>query len=271
MKNEFDITGKVIVITGGTGILGNAICRHLAAAGAKVAILGRDATKGKELENAIKAEGNIALFLVSDVLNLEILQKNHDEIKAKFGPVDILINAAGGNMAGANITPDQTFFDLDLDQLRKVIDLNLYGTVYPTRIFAKEMVDRKEGNIINFTSATVARPMTRVIGYSAAKSAVHNFTKWLAVEFSQKYGDKIRVNSICPGFFLTEQNRTLLTNPDGSLTPRGHKIIDSTPFGRMGVPEDLNGAIHWLCSEASRFVNGQNIIVDGGFDAYSGV
>lgn len=271
MKNEFDITGKVIVVTGGTGVLGNAICRYLAAEGAKVAILGRDAAKGKALADAIKAEGHTALFLVSDVLNLEILQKNHDEIKATFGPVDVLINAAGGNRAGANVLPEQSFFDLDPDQLRQVIDLNLYGTIYPTRIFTKEMVDRKQGNIINFTSATVARPMTRVIGYSVAKSAIHNFTKWLAVEFSQKYGDKIRVNSICPGFFLTEQNRTLLTNEDGSLTPRGHKIINSTPFGRMGVADELNGTIQWLCSDASRFVNGQNIIVDGGFDAYSGV
>jgi NAD(P)-dependent dehydrogenase (short-subunit alcohol dehydrogenase family) len=271
MKNEFNIAGKVIVITGGTGVLGSAVSKHLASQGAKVAILGRDAVKGKALESEIKAEGNEALFLVSDVLNIEILQQNHDEIKAKFGPVDVLINAAGGNRAGANVLPEQSFFDLDLDQLRQVIDLNLYGTIYPTRVFTKEMVDRKEGNIINFTSATVARPMTRVIGYSAAKSAIQNFTKWLAVEYSQKYGDKIRVNSICPGFFLTEQNRTLLTNEDGSLTPRGHKIINSTPFGRMGVADELNGTIQWLCSDASRFVNGQNIIVDGGFDAYSGV
>jgi NAD(P)-dependent dehydrogenase (short-subunit alcohol dehydrogenase family) len=271
MKNEFNITGKVIVITGGTGVLGSSICKYLAAEGAKIAILGRDAVKGKALENEIKAAGHQALFLVSDVLNIDILEKNHEDIKKAFGPVDVLINAAGGNRAGANVLPDQSFFDLDLDQLRQVIDVNLYGTIYPTRVFTKEMVARKTGNIINFTSATVARPMTRVIGYSVAKSAVYNFTKWLAVEFSQKYGDKIRVNAICPGFFLTEQNRTLLTNEDGSLTPRGHKIIAATPFGRMGVADELTGAIHWLCSDASRFVNGQNIIVDGGFDAYSGV
>jgi NAD(P)-dependent dehydrogenase (short-subunit alcohol dehydrogenase family) len=271
MNNEFDISGKVIVVTGGTGVLGSSICKYLAGAGAKVAILGRDAARGKALEEEIVSTAGQALFLVSDVLNIETLQQNHDQITARLGEIDVLINAAGGNRAGANVQPDQTFFDLDPEQLRQVIDLNLYGTIYPTRVFAKGMVERRRGNIINFTSATVARPMTRVIGYSAAKSAVHNFTKWLAVEFSQKYGDKIRVNSICPGFFLTEQNRSLLTNPDGSLTPRGNKIITSTPFARMGSAGELNGTILWLCSDASAFVNGQNIIVDGGFDAYSGV
>jgi len=271
MQNEFNLAGKVIAVTGGTGVLGASICEYLASEGAKVAILGRDVTKGKTIESQILAAGNQALFLVSDVLNLEILQQNHDEIVAKLGPVDVLINAAGGNRTGATVEPEQSFMDLDMEQLRQVIELNLYGTIYPTRVFAKEMIARKAGNIINFTSATVKRPMTRVIGYSAAKSAIDNFTKWLAVEFSQKYGDNMRVNSLSPGFFLTEQNRKLLTNEDGTLTERSRRVITGTPFGRMGETHELNGAIHWLCSDASRFVNGQTIIVDGGFDAYSGV
>jgi NAD(P)-dependent dehydrogenase (short-subunit alcohol dehydrogenase family) len=271
MENDFDIRGKVVVVTGGTGVLGNSLCRHLAAQGARVMILGRDENRGKALESDIIRQGFEAWFLQTDVLNIPVLEGNYTDIMTRYEIIDVLINAAGGNSAGATVTPDQSFLDLDMNELRQVIDLNLYGTIYPVSVFAKVMIERKEGVILNFTSATVNRPMTRVVGYSAAKSAIQNFTKWLAVEFSQKYGDKLRVNAISPGFFLTEQNRSLLTNSDGTSTERGKKILAATPFGRLGEAKELHGAIQWLCSDASRFVTGQTIVVDGGFDAFSGV
>jgi len=271
MDNEFDIKGKVIVVTGGTGVLGNSLCAYLASKGARMVILGRDVHRGKELENRIVETGGEAWFLQTDVLDIALLEQNYADIMTRYGVIDVLINAAGGNRAGATVAPDQSFPDLDMNELRQVIDLNLYGTIYPVYVFSKAMIGRKEGVILNFTSATVNRPMTRVVGYSAAKSAIQNFTQWLAVEFAQKYGDKLRVNAISPGFFLTEQNRSLLTNSDGTWTERGKKILAATPFTRLGEAQELHGAIQWLCSDASRFVTGQTIIVDGGFDAYSGV
>lgn len=271
MENEFNIDGKVIVITGGTGILGSSLSIYLASKGARVVILGRNIERGLELENRILKNGDEAWFLQTDVLNLSMLQKNYDDIMARYGVIDVLINGAGGNRPGATVMPDQSFFDMDMNELRQVIDLNLYGTMYPVSVFAKVMAINRKGVIINFTSATVNRPMTRVVGYSAAKSAIQNFTQWLAVELAQKYGDEMRVNAISPGFFLTEQNRSLLINKDGSWTERSQKILAATPFGRLGEPQELHGAMLWLCSDASRFVTGQTIIVDGGFDAYSGV
>lgn len=271
MKNEFDIQDKVIVVTGGTGILGSSLCHYLAAQGAKIVILGRDTERGEALQKHIQSRGYEACFFQTDVLDLNVLRRNYDGIVARYHRIDVLINAAGGNRAGATVSPDQSFFELDMNELRQVIDLNLYGTIYPVSIFAKAMAEQKRGVIINFTSATVTRPMTRVVGYSAAKSAIQNFTKWLAVELAQKYGNQLRVNAISPGFFLTEQNRSLLTNEDGSWTERGRKIIAATPFDRLGEPCELHGAIQWLCSDASRFVTGQTLVVDGGFDAYSGV
>ncbi|MDP4270771.1 MAG: SDR family oxidoreductase [Bacteroidota bacterium] len=262
---------KVIVITGATGVLCRAIALNLAENGATVVCLARKKEAGDALVKEITDKGGKAYFFTTDVTDIEKLKKNREEILATCGTIDVLINGAGGNMPGANVLPDQSLLDLDLDELRKAIDLNLYGTIYPTQIFSEVMIRNKKGNIINFTSVTVDRPMTRVIGYSSAKAAIANFTKWLAVEFAQKYGDQMRVNAIRPGFYLTEQNRSLLTNPDGSLTERGGKIINMTPMGRMGRPEELCGAVLYLCSDDSSFMNGQTITVDGGFETYSGV
>lgn len=271
MQDLFDLTGKVAVVTGGNGILGRSMCAALAGKQAKVAIIGRNKESGEEVVAEIKKNGGEASFFVSDVLNLKKLTEVKAEILAQYGHVDILVNAAGGNMPGACIQPDQSFFDVNMEAMKSVIELNYFGTLYPIRVFAEDMVKQGHGNIINITSATVERPLTRVLGYSSAKAAVKNLTQWLSVEFAQKYGEKIRVNALTPGFFLTEQNRFLLTNPDGSLTPRGTLIIQNTPQKRMGNPEDLQGALIYLASDASRFVTGTTTIVDGGFDAFSGV
>lgn len=271
MKDLFDLTGKVAVVTGGNGILGRAMCAGLCAKGAKVAILGRNKESGEEVASEIRRNGGDATFFVTDVLNIENLKLVKTEVLAKYGAIDILVNAAGGNMPGASVQPHQSFFDIDMDAMRKVLDLNYFGTLYPIRVFAEEMVKQGSGSIINITSATSERPLTRVLGYSSAKAAVKNLTEWLAVEFAQKYGQGIRVNALTPGFFLTEQNRFLLTNQDGSLTARGSLIIQNTPQRRMGNPEDLQGALVYLASDASRFVTGTTTIVDGGFNAFSGV
>lgn len=229
MTNLFSIDKKVILITGGCGILGSCMAHHLAAEGAKVVILDRNEEAGNKLINEIKAKGHEAMFLVTDVLNKEILEENRAVILAEYGSIDVLINAAGGNMGGATIAPDQTFFDLQLDAFRKVVDLNLFGTVIPTMVFASAMVDQKKGSIINISSESALRPLTRVVGYGAAKAAVSNFTQYMAGELATKFGSGLRVNAMAPGFFLTEQNRTLLTNPDGSLTDRAKTIIAHTP------------------------------------------
>lgn len=269
MINLFDIQGKVVVITGGTGILGSAMSKYLAQQGARVIILGRNAVVGEALAADIRAMGNEALFLISDVMNSAILEQNRTDILAKYGKIDALINAAGGNMAGATIRPDQSFFDLDSEAFRNVVDLNLFGTVLPTRVFAQAMVEGGAGNIINVSSESALRPLTRVVGYGASKAAVTNFTKYMAGELGIKFGDKFRVNAIAPGFFLTEQNRTLMTNPDGSFTPRAESVIAHTPFRRLGKPEELLGSVHYLLSDASSFVTGTVLVIDGGFDAFS--
>lgn len=269
MSNLFSVKDKVILLTGGSGILGSCMARHLAAEGAKVVILDRNEDAGNQLVNDIKAAGHEALFLVTDVLNKEILENNKADILAKYGRIDVLINAAGGNMAGATIAPDQTIFDLKLDAFRKVVDLNLFGTVIPTMVFAQAMVEQKKGCIVNISSESALRPLTRVVGYGAAKAAVSNFTQYMAGELSMKFGQGLRVNAMAPGFFITEQNRTLLTNPDGSYTDRAHTILAHTPFGRFGEPEELLGTLQWLVSDASAFVNGVVVPIDGGFDAFS--
>lgn len=269
MTNLFSIDKKVILITGGCGILGSCMAHHLAAEGAKVVILDRNEDAGIKLINEIKAKGHEAMFLVTDVLNKEILEENRAVILAEYGSIDVLINAAGGNMGGATIAPDQTFFDLQLDAFRKVVDLNLFGTVIPTMVFASAMVSQKKGSIINISSESALRPLTRVVGYGAAKAAVSNFTQYMAGELATKFGSGLRVNAMAPGFFLTEQNRTLLTNPDGSLTDRAKTIIAHTPFRRFGEPEELLGTLQWLASDASAFVTGTVTPIDGGFDAFS--
>jgi len=197
------------------------------------------------------------------------MRQTAKEIAEKYGKIDVLINGAGGNMPGATIAPDKTILDLKMDDFRTVVDLNLMGTVIPTVVFAEYMVKAKKGNIVNISSASALRPLTRVAGYGAAKAAVTNFTKYMAGELATKFGENFRVNALCPGFFITEQNRTLLTNPDGTYSDRGKAIIAHTPFRRFGVPEDLLGTLHYLVSDASRFVTGTVAIVDGGFDAFS--
>lgn len=269
MNKLFDITGKVVVITGGTGVLGKAIAKYLALEGAKVVILGRRTEAGNAIVEDIKAAGGEAMFLTTDVMKQEVLEQNLADIVAAYGRVDSLLNAAGGNMPGATIAPDGTFFDLKPEEFQRVLDLNLTGTVIPSQVFLKQMVAQGEGTIVNFSSMAAFRPMTRVAGYAAAKAGISNFTAFLATEVAKKFGEKIRVNAIAPGFFLTEQNRTLLTNPDGSWTQRGADVIRQTPFGRMGEPEELCGTIHYLISDAAKFVTGTVAVVDGGFNTFA--
>ena len=269
MYELFDIKGKVIVITGGTGVLGSSMVEYLAAHGAKVAVLARNKEKGDELVQKVKAAGGEVMFLQTDVTNEVVLKQNAEEISVKYGRIDVLVNGAGGNMPGATIGPDNTIFDLKADDFRKVVDLNLMGTVVPTLVFAEYMVREKRGNIVNVSSASALRPLTRVAGYGAAKAAVTNFTKYMAGEMAIKFGEDFRVNALCPGFFITEQNRTLLTNSDGSYSTRGNTIIAHTPFRRFGSPEELLGTLHYLVSDASKFVTGTVAIVDGGFDSFS--
>lgn len=269
MENLFDIRGRVVVVTGGAGILGRSICDYMAAQGARVVVLDRDEKSGTELVASIREKGGDALFLATDVLDKEVLKANREAILAAYSSIDILLNAAGGNMAGATIPPEGTIFDLEVEAFRKVVDLNLFGTVLPTTVFAEAMVAQKKGVIVNFCSESALRPLTRVVGYGAAKAAIANFTKYMAGELALKFGEGFRVNAIAPGFFLTEQNRTLLTNPDGSHTDRARTIIAHTPFGRFGRPDELLGTIHYLISDASSFVTGTLAVVDGGFDAFS--
>lgn len=269
MGKLFSIQEKVIVITGGTGVLGSVIASYLADEGARVVILGRREDAGIEIVKQIKERGKEALFLKSDVMDEAVLTQNREEILTRYGRIDALLNAAGGNMAGANINPDQTFFDLNMDEFDKVVRLNLTGSVLATQVFLRPMANRKKGIILNFSSMAAFRPMTRVAGYAAAKAGITNFTQFLANEVAAKFGEGIRVNAIAPGFFLTEQNRELLTNPDGTYTQRGKDVIRQTPFKRLGVPDELCGTIHYLVSDASSFVTGTTITVDGGFNCFA--
>ena len=251
MKNLFDIQGQVVVITGGTGVLGREIGEYLALQGAKVVLMGRNEETGKQIVDGIRGKGGEAMFLKTDVMDTAVL------------------NAAGGNMPGATIAPTGTFFDLKVEEFERVLNVNLTGTVIPTQIFLRPMVEAGKGAIVNFSSMAAFRPMTRVCGYAAAKAGISNFTAFLANEVATKFTSDIRVNAIAPGFFLTNQNRALLTNPDGSLTPRGEDVIRQTPFKRFGRPEELCGTIHYLISEASAFVTGTVAVVDGGFNAFA--
>ena len=269
MNNLFDINGYVVAITGGTGVLGRTIAKYLALNGAKVIILGRKEDVGAEIVADIQKDGGECEFLKTDVMNQEVVQQNCDYIIGKYGRIDTLLNAAGGNMKGATITPEQTFFDLEAKQFQTVLDLNLTGTVIPTQVFLKPMVKQGKGSIINFSSMAAFRPMTRVCSYAAAKAGISNFTAFMATECAKKFGEGIRVNAIAPGFFITEQNRALLTNPDGTFTQRGQDVIRQTPFGRMGEPEELCGTIHYLMSDAAKFVTGTVAVVDGGFNCFA--
>ena len=269
MNELFNIKDYVVVITGGTGVLGRAIAKYLAANGAKVIILGRKEDIGNAIAEEINKDSSSCEFMKTDVLNQDIVQKNCDDILAKYGRIDTLLNAAGGNMPGATIAPDKNFFDLDAEQFQRVLSLNLTGTVIPTQVFLRPMVAQGKGSIINFSSMAAFRPMTRVCGYAAAKAGISNFTAFMATECAKKFGEGIRVNAIAPGFFITEQNRALLTNPDGTFTQRGQDVIRQAPFGRMGSPDELCGTIHYLMSDAAKFVTGTVAVVDGGFNAFA--
>jgi NAD(P)-dependent dehydrogenase (short-subunit alcohol dehydrogenase family) len=264
----YDFSGKTSLITGGAGVLGSEIVRALAGMNANVVILDRDLELAQKLAQDL---GENALAAYGDGLDKEVLTQALAIIKAKFGKIDMLINAAGGNHPSATTKPDQPFFNLSLDALRFVGDLNLLGTILPCQVFGQAMAERGEGVILNISSMNAFRPLTRIPAYSAAKAAVSNFTQWLAVHMAQEYSPNIRVNAIAPGFFIGNQNRALLLNEDNSLTPRGKQIIAHTPMNRFGDPADLIGTVLWLLSPASAFVTGTIIPIDGGFSAFSGV
>ena len=271
MDNLFEIKGKVVVMTGACGVLGSTIVKYFAAQGCKVVLLDleRAAEKGHALVEEIKADGGEAMFLPTNVLDEKVLEGNLTDILKAYGTIDILLNAAGGNMGPANVQPEQTIADLDIDAMKKVCELNIFGTVIPTKVFVKPMVEQKKGSIINFCSMSSFRPLTRVAGYGIAKAGMASWTQWLSGELALKFGEGIRVNAIAPGFLLTNQNRTLLTNPDGSLTDRSHKILGHTPFGRFLEPDELVGALHYLACDASKGVTGTIAVVDGGFNTFS--
>jgi NAD(P)-dependent dehydrogenase (short-subunit alcohol dehydrogenase family) len=272
IKKTFDLSGKVTVVTGGAGVLCTAICRVLAAAGAKVAVLDLNAEAAKSLAREIRSNGVEAIDVACNVLDRASIEAAAQEVLAKFSRVDILVNGAGGNKSAATTNPEQTFFDLPAHALRWVFDLNLMGTILPSQVFGKLMAEQKNGVILNISSMNAFRPLTCIAAYSAAKAGVSNFTQWLAVHMAQEYSPEIRVNAIAPGFFLTEQNRFLLTDKEtGELTPRGQSIITHTPMRRFGAPDDLLGTVFWLLSPASAFVTGIVVPVDGGFSAFSGV
>lgn len=268
--NEFfNLKGKVALITGGGGVLGSNMARVLAQYGVITGIVGLNLEKAEGVVTVIKNNGGEAFAVKANVLNKEELEQVRDFVIEKYGKLDILINAAGGNMPGATIGPDQAIYDMQLEHLQKVLDLNIIGTMLPSQVFSEVFAKQKSGIIINISSASAQRPLSRVVGYSASKAAIENFTKWMAVELAGKYGEGIRVNSIAPGFFIGEQNRALLLSPEGDLTPRGVKIIEHTPMGRFGIPEDLDGILLFLCSDMSKFVTGITVSVDGGFGASS--
>ena len=258
-------------MTGACGVLGATIVKHFAAEGCKVVMLDleRAAEKGEQLADGIKSAGGEAIFLATNVLDENVLEGNLETILETYGTVDILLNAAGGNMGPANVQPEQTIADLDIDAMKRVCDLNIFGTVIPTKVFIKPMVAQKKGSIINFCSMSSFRPLTRVAGYGIAKAGMASWTQWLAGDLALKFGEGIRVNAIAPGFLLTNQNRSLLTHPDGSLTDRSHKILGHTPFGRFLEPEELLGCLQYLASDASKGVTGTVSVVDGGFNSFS--
>ncbi|MCC8410880.1 SDR family oxidoreductase [Mucilaginibacter sp. UR6-1] len=269
MEN-FSLKGKVIIVTGGTGVLGEAFVKGIAQAGGIVGILGRNEQVATERAEAIKQSGGEAIALVADVLNEADLIAARETVLSIYGRIDGLVNGAGGNMPGGVVQPEDDIFSMNLDGLRQVLDLNLWGSVIPTQIFGQAMT-KDGGSIVNISSMTAKHVVTKVLGYSIAKAAIDSYNQWFAVEAANRYGDAIRMNAIAPGFFLTEQNRTLLTQPDGSYTLRGNLVIQNTPYKRFGHPDELVGALIYLLSDASRFVTGTVINVDGGFSVFSGV
>jgi NAD(P)-dependent dehydrogenase (short-subunit alcohol dehydrogenase family) len=269
--NQFSLVGKVVIITGATGVLGAAMSVAVAEAGARVVVMGRDAERGEARAAAIRAVGGEALVILADVLDTAQLEAARDQILATWGRIDGLVNAAGGNMPGATVGPTQDVFDVNIADTRRVVDLNLFGTVIPTTVFGRVMAAQGKGSIVNISSLTAQRPLTRVLGYTLAKKSIEAYTQWMAVELGQRYGGGLRMNAIAPGVFLTEQNRSLMLEADGALTDRARKFIANTPFQRFGEAEELTGTLIYLLSDASKFVTGETVLVDGGFNAYSGV
>jgi NAD(P)-dependent dehydrogenase (short-subunit alcohol dehydrogenase family) len=267
----FNLNGKVAVITGGGGVLAAAIGKGLSQAGMKLVFLDINEDAACNAAETIQKLGGEALGLKTNVLEIAALETSCQLILKQYGTIDLLLNAAGGNMPGATISPGSTVFDLKIDDLDKVTDLNFKGTVLPSMVFGKVMADKGSGNIINISSMAAFQSITRVIGYSAAKAAVSNFTQWMAMELAMKFGDKLRVNAIAPGFFIGNQNRALLVNPDGTYTERGNKVIANTPMGRFGLAEELVGAVLYLAGDAASFVTGVVLPIDGGFSTFSGV
>jgi len=273
LARQYDFTGRTVVITGATGVLGGEIACALVGCRANVAMLDRNLGPGKGLLELMGPDGaSHAVLVGGDVLDVESLQRAARSVVERFGRIDALINAAGGNKPEATAGADRSFFDLPSEALRWVIDLNLLGTILPCQVFGRLMAERGEGVILNISSMNAFRPLTRIPAYSAGKAGVSNFTQWLAVHMAQEYSPRIRVNAIAPGFFLTNQNRFLLTEREsGELTPRGRSIVAHTPMGRFGEPADLFGTVMWLLSDASAFVTGIVVPIDGGFSAFSGV
>ncbi len=267
----FDIQGQVAVVTGGSGVLGSVMARALASAGARVAVLGLHEQKARAVAVAIQEQGGQAGGFACDVQDRTSLERVLEQVTNAFGPLDILVNAAGGNAPRATTTPTLSFFDLDSAAIEQVVGLNFNGTLMSCQVFGRVMAERGQGCIVNIVSMNALRPLTRIPAYSAAKAAAANFTQWLAVHLAQEYSPRIRVNAIAPGFFLTEQNRFLMIDERGGWTPRGQSVIQHTPAGRLGSPDDLTGTLLWLVSSASSFVTGTVIPVDGGFSAFSGI
>jgi NAD(P)-dependent dehydrogenase (short-subunit alcohol dehydrogenase family) len=267
----FSLRGKVAIVTGGTGVLGSAMATGLAAAGARVGVLGRRTDRARQIVEGIAASGGEALPLTADVLDRDQLEVCRDAVLNAWSSIDIVVNAAGGHVAEAIVTGDRTFFTLPAEALDAVMRLNWLGTVLPTQVFGAVMARQAGGSIINISSMAASRPLTNAIGYSSAKAAIDNLTRWLAVEFARKYGPGLRVNAIAPGFFVAEQNRSLLLDQQGGLTRRGEAIISHTPMARFGSPDDLVGTVIWLAGDGSRFVTGVVVPVDGGFSAFAGV
>ncbi|MBN2596762.1 MAG: SDR family oxidoreductase [Marinifilaceae bacterium] len=267
----FEIKGKVAVVTGGGGVLGGSIARSLISAGVKVAVLD---IREKNVNNRVKELeelGGEAIGFVSSVLSMDELKQARETIIKKWGKVDILVNAAGGNLPGATLTEQQTVFDMKIEDFEKVNNLNMNGTVYPSLVFGEAMSKQGEGSIITISSMATYSAITRVLGYSVAKTGINIFTQWMAMEMATKFSEKIRVNAIAPGFFIGDQNRNVLINPDGSYTERSEKVLARTPMGRFGDIKELNGAVQFLCSDAASFITGVILPVDGGFSSFSGV
>jgi NAD(P)-dependent dehydrogenase (short-subunit alcohol dehydrogenase family) len=272
MKSKFSLRDKVIVVTGGTGILGNSFINGIVEAGGAVGILGRNEKVASERADAINQKGGRAITLIADVMDTSQLISAREKLLREYGQINGLVNAAGGIQPQGVLQPSDDIFQMNMQGMKEVMDLNLWGTLYPTQVFGEAISQTTEkGSIVNISSANSKRAITRVLGYNMGKAAVDCYNQWFAVEMANRFGDKLRMNALAPGFFLTEQNKNLLTKADGGYTERGKLIIRQTPFKRFGHPDELQGALVWLLSDASEFVTGAMICVDGGFSSFGGV